>query len=140
LPIGQKRVASALLAVSGFLQIRPFNCQISSESARLIPKLTSAGEEALSSQVKESFPFFESNARCTSERRTHMGIFDHKQEQQGTNIVLVHGAWVDGSSWSDVIERLQKAGYSATAVQLALTGLSDDVARVRQVLSALQSS
>ncbi len=69
-----------------------------------------------------------------------MGIFDHKQEQQGTNIVLVHGAWVDGSSWSDVIERLQKAGYSATAVQLALTGLSDDVARVRQVLSALQSS
>src|SRR5215212_2780224 len=31
------------------------------------------------------------------------------------NIVLVHGAWADGSSWSGVIERLQKAGYTVTA-------------------------
>lgn len=59
-----------------------------------------------------------------------------KKSMSATNMVLVHGAWVDGSSWSGVIERLQKAGYTVTAVQLDLTGLSEDVERVRQVLSA----
>ena len=33
------------------------------------------------------------------------------------NIVLVHGAWADGSSWSAVIERLQKLGHNVTAPQ-----------------------
>ena len=65
-----------------------------------------------------------------------MGIFAHKHAEPGTNIVLVHGVWVDGSSWSGVIERLQKEGYTVTAVQLDLTSLSGDVTRVRQVLSA----
>src|SRR6478672_10327759 len=52
-----------------------------------------------------------------------------------TNIVLVHGAWADGSSWSGVIQRLQAAGYNVVAPQLPQTSLGDDVARVRQVLS-----
>jgi pimeloyl-ACP methyl ester carboxylesterase len=34
------------------------------------------------------------------------------------NIVLVHGAWADGSCWSNVIERLQAEGYRVTAPQL----------------------
>ena len=51
------------------------------------------------------------------------------------NIVLVHGAWADGSCWSAVIQRLQGAGYDVTAVQLPETSLADDVARVRHVLS-----
>ena len=51
------------------------------------------------------------------------------------NIVLVHGAWADGSCWSDVIERLQADGYSVTAPQLPETSLADDVARVRHVLT-----
>jgi pimeloyl-ACP methyl ester carboxylesterase len=51
------------------------------------------------------------------------------------NIVLVHGAWADGSSWSAVIERLQADGYRVTAPQFALTRLADDVARLRQVLT-----
>ncbi len=50
------------------------------------------------------------------------------------NIVLVHGAWADGSSWSAVIERLQAGGYRVTAPQFPLTALGDDVARLRQVL------
>jgi pimeloyl-ACP methyl ester carboxylesterase len=50
------------------------------------------------------------------------------------NIVLVHGAWADGSSWSGVIKRLQADGYHVTAPQFPLTGLADDVARLRQVL------
>src|SRR2546429_5444318 len=51
------------------------------------------------------------------------------------NIVLVHGAWADGSSWSSVIERLQADGYHVTAPQFPLTSLTDDVARLRQVLA-----
>jgi len=50
------------------------------------------------------------------------------------NIVLVHGAWADGSSWSAVIERLQADGFHVTAPQFPLTSLADDVARLRQVL------
>jgi pimeloyl-ACP methyl ester carboxylesterase len=51
------------------------------------------------------------------------------------NIVLVHGAWADGSCWSDVIERLQSDGYRVTAAQIPETSLADDVARVRHLLS-----
>ena len=50
------------------------------------------------------------------------------------NIVLVHGAWADGSCWSGVIERLQADGYHVTAPQFPLTSLADDVARLRHVL------
>jgi pimeloyl-ACP methyl ester carboxylesterase len=50
------------------------------------------------------------------------------------NILLVHGAWADGSCWSGVIERLQADGYHVTAPQFPLTSLADDVARLRHVL------
>jgi pimeloyl-ACP methyl ester carboxylesterase len=50
------------------------------------------------------------------------------------NIVLVHGAWADGSSWGGVIERLQADGYHVTAPQFPMTSLADDVARLRHVL------
>jgi pimeloyl-ACP methyl ester carboxylesterase len=50
-------------------------------------------------------------------------------------VVLVHGAYADGSSWSDVIERLQGAGLAATAVQNPLTSLADDVAHTRRILA-----
>jgi len=51
------------------------------------------------------------------------------------NIILAHGAWADGSSWSAVIEQLQANGYKVTAPQFPLTSLADDVARLRQVLA-----
>ena len=50
------------------------------------------------------------------------------------NVVLVHGAWADGSSWSAVIESLQARGYNVTAPQFPETSLADDVARLRQIL------
>jgi pimeloyl-ACP methyl ester carboxylesterase len=50
------------------------------------------------------------------------------------NIVLVHGAWADGSCWSAVIERLQADGYTVTAPQFPESSLGADVARLRQVL------
>jgi len=51
------------------------------------------------------------------------------------NIVLVHGAWADGSCWSGVIERLQAEGFQVRAPQFPLSSLADDVARLRQVLA-----
>jgi pimeloyl-ACP methyl ester carboxylesterase len=54
---------------------------------------------------------------------------------QVKNVVLVHGAWADGSSWSDVIEKLQDKGYKVTAPQFPMSSLANDVARLRQVLA-----
>lgn len=51
------------------------------------------------------------------------------------NVVLVHGAYADGSSWSEVIPRLQAAGLHVTSVQNPLTSLADDVAAVQRVLA-----
>ena len=51
------------------------------------------------------------------------------------NVVLVHGLFADGSSWSEVIARLQAAGLSATAVQNPLTTLPDAVASAQRVLA-----
>jgi pimeloyl-ACP methyl ester carboxylesterase len=50
-------------------------------------------------------------------------------------VVLVHGAYADGSSWSGVIERLQRAGLATAAVQNPLTSLADDVAHTRRILA-----
>jgi pimeloyl-ACP methyl ester carboxylesterase len=50
------------------------------------------------------------------------------------NVVLVHGAWADGSCWSGVIQALQAAGHTVTAPQFPLTSLAADVGRLRQVL------
>lgn len=51
------------------------------------------------------------------------------------NVVLVHGAWADGSSWSEVIPYLQAAGLKVTAVQNPLTSLADSVAATRRALA-----
>jgi pimeloyl-ACP methyl ester carboxylesterase len=50
------------------------------------------------------------------------------------NIVLVHGAWVDGSGWKPVYEILRKDGYQVSLVQEPLTSLEDDVASAKRVL------
>ena len=51
------------------------------------------------------------------------------------NIVLVHGAWVDGSGWKPVYEMLTRDGYNVTLVQQPLTSLEDDVAATRRVIA-----
>jgi pimeloyl-ACP methyl ester carboxylesterase len=63
------------------------------------------------------------------------------QESQGgksANVIFVHGAWADGSSWSKVITLLQARGIHAVAVQLPLATLAGDVATVKRAI-ALQS-
>jgi pimeloyl-ACP methyl ester carboxylesterase len=51
------------------------------------------------------------------------------------SVLLVHGAWVDGSSWNAVTAILQRLGYTVLCVQLPLTSLADDVAWTRHVLA-----
>jgi pimeloyl-ACP methyl ester carboxylesterase len=53
------------------------------------------------------------------------------------NILLVHGVWADGSSWSGVIQRLQTDGYNVVASQIPLTSFADDVAVVQRDLRVL---
>lgn len=55
---------------------------------------------------------------------------------KNVNIMLVHGAWANGSCWSKVIPLLQARGYRVTAAQLPLTSLGDDIAVTRRLLSA----
>jgi pimeloyl-ACP methyl ester carboxylesterase len=54
---------------------------------------------------------------------------------KANNVVLVHGAWADGSSWAEVIPYLQAAGLKVTAVQNPLTSLEDSVAATRRALA-----
>jgi pimeloyl-ACP methyl ester carboxylesterase len=54
------------------------------------------------------------------------------------NIVLVHGAFADGSSWSRVVAILQAKGYNVTAVQNPLTSFADDVAATNRALAQQQ--
>src|SRR6266852_3256751 len=54
---------------------------------------------------------------------------------KAANVVLVHGAWADGSSWAEVIPYLQAAGLKVTAVQNPLTSLDDSVAATRRALA-----
>jgi pimeloyl-ACP methyl ester carboxylesterase len=50
------------------------------------------------------------------------------------NVVLVHGAWADGSSWNDVIAPLLRDGLNVLAAPLPLTSLSDDIAALERAL------
>src|SRR5258705_10834712 len=63
------------------------------------------------------------------------GVAQTASPPKARNVVLVHGAWADGSSWSEVIPRLQAAGLHVTAVQNPLTSPADSVAETRRVLA-----
>jgi len=52
----------------------------------------------------------------------------------GSAVVLVHGAWADGSSWGGVIPRLQRLGHQVTCAPIPLTSLADDVSALNRTL------
>jgi pimeloyl-ACP methyl ester carboxylesterase len=56
------------------------------------------------------------------------------------NIVLVHGAWADGSSWSGVIPLLEAEGYHVIAVQLPLTCLAEDDAVTERAIARITTA
>jgi pimeloyl-ACP methyl ester carboxylesterase len=62
------------------------------------------------------------------------------QPQQVRNIVLVHGAWADGSSWNKIIPILQQKGFHVTAVHLPFTTLAEDAAAVKRMLALQDGS
>ncbi|MFE0377599.1 alpha/beta fold hydrolase [Streptomyces inhibens] len=79
-----------------------------------------------------------------SEQGTTTGVADdaraaRAEEEDGgrPTIVMVHGAFADGSSWSPVIQRLQDAGHRVVAVANPLRGLAADAAHVRSVLDTI---
>jgi pimeloyl-ACP methyl ester carboxylesterase len=55
-----------------------------------------------------------------------------------SNVVLVHGAWADGSSWAKVIPMLVEKGLTVTAVQLPLISFEADVAAVRRAIALVE--
>lgn len=57
-----------------------------------------------------------------------------------TTVILVHGAWADGTSWGDVIPLVEQAGHEVIAVQNPLISYADDVATTRRVIDAQQNS
>src|SRR5262245_47406679 len=68
---------------------------------------------------------------------TALSGFPHAQAQQPSvkNVVLVHGAFADGTSWAKVIPILEARGFHAVAVQNPLTSLSDDVNATRRIIA-----
>ena len=63
------------------------------------------------------------------------GLAQESSAHGARNIVLVHGAWADGSCWSTVISLLQAKGFHVVAVQNPLTSLADDVAATKRIIA-----
>ena len=83
-------------------------------------------------------PHVGGNSMAAEAKSTARNVRQTKTSADGAqNIVLVHGAWADGSSWSKVIPTLKKAGHNVTAVQLPLRSLADDVATVKRAVELI---
>src|SRR5437899_6835620 len=63
------------------------------------------------------------------------GLLAQKQEHHIRNIVLVHGAWADGSGWKSVYDILVKDGYNVSIVQEPETSFKEDVAATKRILA-----
>ena len=59
-----------------------------------------------------------------------------KNENARASVILVHGAWADGSSWNKVITILQGQGFGVTAVQNSLKSLAEDVATTKRAIES----
>jgi len=73
---------------------------------------------------------------------TAASVLSHNADAQSIpkgvkNIVLVHGAFADGSSWAKVIPILQAKGFNVIAVQNPLTSLQDDVAAAKRAIASM---
>jgi pimeloyl-ACP methyl ester carboxylesterase len=63
-----------------------------------------------------------------------MAVANERPATKRPSVVLVHGAWADGSSWNGVIGPLLREGFDVLAVQIPLTSLSDDVSALDRAL------
>ena len=88
----------------------------------------------LSIAIIAGFSSTPDSALSSPENKTLMQSQGIQGLSNGTNIVLVHGAWADGSSWNKVIPILQNAGHNVIAVQLPEHSLADDVETVKRAI------
>src|SRR4051794_8658450 len=58
----------------------------------------------------------------------------HAVAANSTTVILTHGAWADGSSWSEVILPLERHGLRVIAAPIPLTSLTDDITAVRRAV------
>src|SRR5882672_822725 len=63
------------------------------------------------------------------------GLTPQNQKNSIRNVVLVHGAWADGSGWKGVYDILVKDGYNVSIVQQPETSFQDDVAATKRILA-----
>ena len=96
---------------------------------KLIREVLSAG--LLLTAGFHSVGYAQQNPESASDNSRHGGV---------KNIVLVHGAWADGSSWSGVIPLLEAEGYHVIAVQLPLTSLAEDDAVTERAIARITTA
>lgn len=92
---------------------------------------TLIGSFALTSN--SGFSSLQNNTNTLNQPQSTQGVANTNATNT-PNIILVHGAWADGSSWNKVIPILKNAGYRVIAVQLPLHSLADDVATVKRAI------
>ena len=80
---------------------------------------------------------FLGQSACTAHTASSQERTQRPASGAGINVLLVHGAFVDASSWSKVIPLLQASGYYALAVQIPLTSFQEDVTTTSQALASL---
>lgn len=86
--------------------------------------------------VAVSSAFLGQNA-LSAHAASMQGVTESHKPGAGINVILVHGAFADASSWSKVIISLQDKGFHVLAVQNPLSSLQDDVETTRQALASL---
>src|SRR5436190_1180000 len=72
---------------------------------------------------------------CGCAHSIQAGVSNQFGEPLVRNIVLVHGAWADGSGWRGVYDVLVKDGYNVSMVQEPQTSFNDDVAATKRMLA-----
>lgn len=93
-------------------------------TALLVPVLAAA---ALSCDLQEATSSFESDAAFAAATSS--------ANAENTTIVLVHGAWADGTGWQEIIPILQRERYKVIAVQNPLSSLTDDIATTKRAIA-----
>ena len=79
-------------------------------------------------------PTYSGFASPQNETSTEPAGSNNMTSTNDSNIVLVHGAWSDGSVWSKVIPILMNAGHQVIAVKMPLHSLNDDIATVKRAI------
>jgi pimeloyl-ACP methyl ester carboxylesterase len=100
-------------------------------TSRVIPHCFSIGESIMNRRVFSTALLAGAAASLISTR----GMAANATAEKARNVVLVHGLFADGSSWSEVIPRLQAAGLNVTSVQNPLSTLPEAVASAERVLA-----